>query len=111
MIFTCRLLESVPKRSVPVIFLPALSVTWVPSAPADNNEADETAGVTIPNGSKADFQSMDLDAPDGKAFAQKYRIPGAQNIVILDGSDKVACNNRGLLNETTFNGEISKVVH
>jgi thioredoxin 1 len=61
--------------------------------------------------SKADFQSLDLDTPEGKAFANKYNVVGVPVVVILDGNGKAVFSHTGLMEEKNFNAEIVKVVH
>ena len=60
---------------------------------------------------KADFQSLDVDKPNGKTMADKFGVDSVPAILIFSTNGKLAYQHSGLLKEEELTAEINKVVH
>jgi thioredoxin-like negative regulator of GroEL len=61
--------------------------------------------------SKVDFESLDIDKPNGKAVASRYHIDAVPAIIILDSGGKISYQNEGIIDEPTLTTEVLKATH
>jgi thiol-disulfide isomerase/thioredoxin len=68
------------------------------------------AKVKAQFGSKADFQSIDGETPEGEKFAVKYGVAAFPTVVITDAHGKVVFKKNGLMDEKMLTDEVTKAV-
>jgi thioredoxin 1 len=68
------------------------------------------AKVKASLGSKADFQSIDGETPEGEKIAVKYGVASFPTLIITDAHGKVLFKKNGIMDEKELTAEVTKAV-